>query len=329
MTSQDTSGSTSQTRDCILVAGMHRSGTSAFTRLFALAGAALPDSLVGPRAGNDLGHWESAPLVALNDATLATLGSNWCDWRAVQWGSQAARSDYVTRLAEVIRADYADAPLMTAKDPRQCRFVSEFLDAASQDNIRVRVVIPIRNPLEVCGSLAKRDQMDMADAALLWLRYTLEAEAASRQVPRAIVLYDRLLADWRKEFDRMSDAIGLAWPTSRETMSEHVAAFLDPGKRHHAAGQDDLAANPLMSGWIAAAYGAMTALANDPNDPEATGNLDRIKAELDNANPFLDALFTRIPETAKGLHALRKPPKPVSQRLIEETQRWRRQLGGS
>ena len=320
--------STSMNRDCILVAGMHRSGTSAFTRLFALAGATLPDSLVGPRAGNDLGHWESAALVALNDETLAALGSSWCDWHAIDWPSESARDGYVARLAEVIRGEYGAAPLITAKDPRQCRFVGEFLEAASREGLGVRVVIPIRNPLEVCGSLAKRDQMDIADAALLWLRYTLEAEASSRAVPRAVVLYDNLLCDWRTAFDKLSAAIGTAWPVSADEMSGEVAAFIDPGQRHHAASADDLTADRLMSGWMAEAFAAMCALSEDPQDPDACAVLDRISGELERADPFLAALHARVPETEKGLRALKKPPKPVSQRLIEETQRWRRQLGG-
>lgn len=315
-------------RRCILVAGMHRSGTSAFSRLFALAGASLPESLVGPRAGNDLGHWESAPLVALNDATLAAVGASWCDWREIAWPSDDARRDYIAKLTGVIRADYADEPLITAKDPRQCRFVGEFLEAAAAEGIDVRVVIPIRNPLEVCGSLAKRDQMDIADAALLWLRYTLEAEKASRGVPRAVVLYERLLSDWRREFEAMSTAIGMTWPVDADAMETDVAAFLDPGQRHHAAGRDDLAADRLTSGWIASAYGAMAALADNAGNQTASDVLDRVAAELDHAGPFLEALHERVPENAKGLGALKKPPKPVSQRLIEETQRWRRQLGG-
>ena len=41
----------------VLVLGMHRSGTSALTRVLNLLGCALPEALVGPSEGNELGHF--------------------------------------------------------------------------------------------------------------------------------------------------------------------------------------------------------------------------------------------------------------------------------
>ena len=49
---------------------MHRSGTSAFTRVCNLLGGALPQPLVEPAVGNELGHWEPAEVVAMNDRVL-------------------------------------------------------------------------------------------------------------------------------------------------------------------------------------------------------------------------------------------------------------------
>src|SRR5262245_37750610 len=69
-------------RQALLVLGMHRSGTSAITRIFNLLGADLPKNLMSSGPGNELGHWESNDLVIIHDDLLTSAGSKWDDWRA-------------------------------------------------------------------------------------------------------------------------------------------------------------------------------------------------------------------------------------------------------
>lgn len=59
------------TKTCILVLGMHRSGTSAFTRLLNLAGAESPKNLMEAKTDNVRGFWESEAVCGVNDAFLA------------------------------------------------------------------------------------------------------------------------------------------------------------------------------------------------------------------------------------------------------------------
>ena len=59
-------------RKALLVLGMHRSGTSAITRVLSLLGADLPQSLMPPAAGDNVrGYWESVEIAALHDELLA------------------------------------------------------------------------------------------------------------------------------------------------------------------------------------------------------------------------------------------------------------------
>ena len=66
----------------IVVLGMHRSGTSAFTRIFNLLGADLPKNLLPPSQTNETGYWEAADLMGIHDNILSSGGSSWDDWRA-------------------------------------------------------------------------------------------------------------------------------------------------------------------------------------------------------------------------------------------------------
>ena len=67
-------GSHKPERMALLVVGMHRSGTSALTRVLSLAGASLPKRLYNETIGNPTGHWEPARMIEINDEMLAALG---------------------------------------------------------------------------------------------------------------------------------------------------------------------------------------------------------------------------------------------------------------
>ena len=58
----------------ILVAGMHRSGTSAVARTLSLLGCKLPKTLMPAGPANEPGHWESRTIMDLNDEILGFSG---------------------------------------------------------------------------------------------------------------------------------------------------------------------------------------------------------------------------------------------------------------
>src|SRR5580658_5857134 len=80
----------------LLVLGMHRSGTSALTRVFSLLGADLPNNMLDANPTNEAGHWESLDLMVGHDELLASAGSRWDDWRAFNpdWDQSGVAEDY-------------------------------------------------------------------------------------------------------------------------------------------------------------------------------------------------------------------------------------------
>ena len=72
-------------RVCLLVIGMHRSGTSALTHVLSLMGAALPQKLLGATLGNPMGHWEPVRLIEAHDALLAEVLERGKEVPEVQW----------------------------------------------------------------------------------------------------------------------------------------------------------------------------------------------------------------------------------------------------
>jgi hypothetical protein len=96
--------------------------------------------------------------------------------------------------------------MLVCKDPRICRLLPLWRRAFSVAGIAPRAVLVLRNPLEVAASLAARAAGPAtasasitapAVALLLWLRYVLEAERHSRDMPCNVVDYAAVLAEWR------------------------------------------------------------------------------------------------------------------------------------
>jgi hypothetical protein len=73
-------------RACILVLGMHRSGTSALTRVVNLLRCDLPKTLTRAHETNEAEFWESEPNSQLNERILESAGTTWDDWIAVNPG---------------------------------------------------------------------------------------------------------------------------------------------------------------------------------------------------------------------------------------------------
>jgi glycosyltransferase involved in cell wall biosynthesis len=186
-------------RRAIIVLGMHRSGTSALTRVISLLGADLPNGLVqGP--DNEAGFWESAKLAAIHDEILSSAGSSWDDWRAFDqnWYASSQAPIFKARVLELLQKDFASSRLFVVKDPRICRLWPFWRDVLEELGAKPAVAIPIRNPVEVAASLERRNGLAPARGYLLWLRHVIDAEQATRGLPRAIVTYSALLDDWQR-----------------------------------------------------------------------------------------------------------------------------------
>jgi hypothetical protein len=311
-------------RTCIMALGMHRSGTSALTRVISLLGATTPTRLIGADANNESGYWEPALLNALHDEMLAEAGSRWDDWRAFDPATlEGTRLDqFKERIKTLILEDYGSAPLFVLKEPRICRFVPLYQDILTEIGISPCYVLPHRNPLAVIASLAKRDGMTMGFASLLWLRHVLDAEAATRAKPRLFLSYEAFLEDWRTDVDRMAKALNLKWPRGIEEASAEIESYLSRDLQHHAPKFSDLERDPKIAGWVKQAYEAISKLVKQAKDATALTALDRVKAEFEaTASVFGEASFPELAERENRLVAARDHFVGAVQRKQTENER--------
>ena len=234
----------------IMVLGMHRSGTSALTRVFGLLGADLPKNLMPADASNPTGHWESNDLYVIHDRLLASAGSSWHDWRAFNpdWFASPAARPFADEILAVLRKDFAGSRLFAIKDPRICRFWPLWRDVLAEFGAKPVIVMPVRNPLEVAASLKQRDGFIPAKSHLLWLRHVLDAEHATRGLPRAVTLYQSWLEDWQQAIATMTPQLRLSWPRRGAMVDLEIEQFLSAEFKHHDVTPERLAGKAEAGG---------------------------------------------------------------------------------
>lgn len=232
-------------RHAILIAGMHRSGTSALARAVNLLGAEIGEGLLPPKFDNPRGYWEVEAVVALNDECLAHFGLRWDDpWPLPEgWLDDPWTLDWQRRVAHHVTAQFENASLFAIKDPRLSRLLPAWLVVLQELDIAPHVLVSIREPAEVAASMHKRSNMPAPRALLLWLVYTIDAERNSRDVSRAFVRFGQLLTDPDLVLNRIAQQLGIDWLHTVAAMGSEIHSFLEVQLRHHhvasTGGKDD------------------------------------------------------------------------------------------
>jgi len=236
-------------RTAYLVLGMHRSGTSAVTQLLALAGASLPENVMAGDEHNAKGYFEPWKIAILNDGRLRAAGAAWDDVFAFPFKPLPRQDErtWLNRAATLFTEEYGDSPFPLLKDPRVSVLGPFWRTVLDDLGVAARCVVPVRHPLAVAGSLARRNGFPPEKSALLWSAYMLAAEAYSRDLPRAFVGYDALLSDWRGEVTRIEAAHGASLPKLTAQAGKAIDKFLTPALRHNSEDGDGVGLAEL--GW--------------------------------------------------------------------------------
>jgi GT2 family glycosyltransferase len=298
-------------RQAVVVTGMHRSGTSALARLLSTLGLALPQTPMGPSWANELGHWgESERIWRLHGELLASAGSSWDDvspfpssWRRSPIGDQ-----YSERMVELLREEYPGSAPFVLKDPRICRLVPFWVTALRELGALPKFVLPVRNPLEVAASLARRNGFTHPKGLLLWLRHVLDSERETRETSRAFVSYGDVLRDWRSVADAISEDIELSWPRAGHRAAIELDRFLSPEQRHHDFSIEELIARDDVLAWVKETYALLLDACRVRESPDP-GRLDEVSAALADADlaygPVLAESQLRAEELRDGFESER------------------------
>ena len=293
----------------IFILGVARSGTSALARVLSLCGCVLPEALKEANEGNPTGFWEPLEAAQFNDEFLLRHDTTYSDPTLRLQGellfTPQETQHYVAQIRAFLGRCPRGAPLLI-KDMRITALFDFWLQAARSEEFRVKVIVPVRHPMEVAASLGDRAARARIPASLelrqaMWLKYNLLAELSSRQVPRVFTEYSSLLADWRHQVARISQALELELVTD---LCAEVDAFLRPSL--HRQKSPGAITEVFGYPWVSDTWSILTAAAQDrPLDAARLDEIFRTYRTCERAfRTSLDDWRSRLPSRSSQTRSL-------------------------
>ena len=226
---------------CILVIGIHRSGTSAVAgvlhRLGVWMGQANPKTESELEPLDDWPAYESNPMGQFEDSNFCAvnrslLGPN---WRNPQTPLNLKGEGY----AEVLAAVHGkDKPLFGLKDPALCFTWPIWVREFRKNNRDIRVLLVRRLNFDAsCRSLSKREDMPLQVAEHIlsryWINLSEAADPIKNTVPTGVVAYERLLESPKEVVCKIAEFVYDGLPVEpTEDELQNAISHIDPSLNH-------------------------------------------------------------------------------------------------
>mgnify|MGYP001170109874 CR=1 FL=1 len=259
----------------LLIAGMHRSGTSYLGECCGALGLALPRDAGGPAPDNPRGHFEPRAVVALNDAILAQQGAVWL--RAGRLDLPAPDAALLARMDAAVADSFGTARRIVIKDPRLSLTLPLWRAWLDARGIGAALLIALRDPAEVAQSLARRNGTGAEMAMLSWVRHMLSVLEHSREMPRLLVPFP----GWTADPGAMLARIGALCGSEADAGTQAQAAAMFLPAAVHGAGPPlpDTPAARLAGALYRALSGSMADVAPGAVCPRTPEDISVMKKE--------------------------------------------------
>jgi hypothetical protein len=185
----------------LLVLGPHRSGTSLTARMLECFGAVNSNILLPPQPDNPKGYYEDRDVYLFNqDVLLPALGADWSSVGPIDWAAAGSSLEPLReRALEILRKNYEPrSGLHVLKEPRLARLLPFWRGVLDEAGFESKLVLPIRDPLAMARSLAKRNGLPINHGAVLYLRHWLDILRDGSDLPAAFVVFERIFENPRE-----------------------------------------------------------------------------------------------------------------------------------
>jgi hypothetical protein len=203
---------------CILVLGMHRSGTSCLTGSLQKRGLTLGEVFT-QNAFNAKGNRENRKVMGLNDEVLAASGGAWDrPPEQLSWsrGMERTRDRLITSLRR-------SAPQAWGfKDPRTLLTLPFWLEGL----VDPQFVGTFRHPMSVARSLQNRGDIAIQNGIELWYQHNIRLIDLWERQPFPLLSFDVPAEEYEHSIIRAGDELGL----SRSAADD---SFFNDSLRHH------------------------------------------------------------------------------------------------
>jgi len=215
----------------LVIAGMHRSGTSLVASILADTGLHLGDHLLGPGEGNPAGHYEDLDFLALHQRILAANGLGTDGFTTQR--ELVVPPELAHESARLIIARRSRGSPWGWKEPRTTLFLNHWAEAIPE----ARFLLLFRRPWEVVDSLFRRGDpifgIHPPLAVGVWRHYNEAIRAFHDRHPDRCLLLEltQVTADPAAFAARIRDVLGLAEPGGESRFQPAMLAQDDGSPR--------------------------------------------------------------------------------------------------
>ena len=236
---------------CVIVIGMHRSGTSLAMELLSRLGVSTGIDLIPADSGNPHGYYENREIVRIHQRILEKMGADWSSllplpsaWEKIP-GIAASRR----RLKGTLQKELAEnAEPWGFKDPHMARFLPLWDGIFQELEIEPDFVLAVRHPAAVYPSLIQRaPRLDRPYVELMWLQHNLDAVRYAGGRIRAVILYEAWFTHPLDQARRLCRSLGLPCPEDDQKLAALIGNCIDSRMNHHDENGRPGFALPLVS----------------------------------------------------------------------------------
>lgn len=234
-------GVTGPTRPIYVVLGMHRSGTSLCSSILNMLGIDMTEE-EGPGVGNEAGHWERWPLVALQDEVLASFNRTYYSSShdfslPLGWWTRPHLRPIIRRMKDYLAVIADESRLFGFKDPRTTKLLPMWKRIFRDAGLEPFYIVCLRNPSHVAASLHRRDNLPSDVGEMRALDYLVNAVAHTNGCRRHFIRYEEWFEDFAGTFERLTEFLHLKDISDSREILQAVQASVKPQMNHGAAAE--------------------------------------------------------------------------------------------
>lgn len=225
-------------KECIVVLGMHRSGTSVLSGLISIQGFHLGASQMPLREDNPKGFFENHAIYRFNQDILEACGTSWDNYSfTIDQINDDDLKKYRQKAKQIIKKEFGVANKIFIKDPRMCLLFPLWAPVLRALNFNIKIVLAFRSPMEVALSLQARNEFITEKSLLIWSHYCFQAEINSRPYERMIVKYADDFKDFPAILEKLSEFL---CSNLNEEIFNAAYDLYTPELTHHRVGLENI-----------------------------------------------------------------------------------------
>ena len=238
----------SNEKKAVIVLGMHRSGTSAFTAALQSIGVNLGKISDRSTPENARGYFENEAIQNFNEMLLKECKASWNNPFLINITNDVddKLDSYIDQALTILHEQFDDLTCWAMKDPRNCLLLPFWQKVIRKADIgEIYYIHTIRNPLEVSESLKSRHKKnpralcgEQDQNILSWFIHHFLAIKCVDSDNNLVVAYEDLMQSPESTLLRVSRFIGLSPDESQ--IKRYVSDFLQSDLRHHIIYDDEL-----------------------------------------------------------------------------------------